>query len=188
MNTYAKEKAAARNLAFAKRKSAHTAKASARGAANLLAFLKDKRGHPISGYMPIKTEIDPLPVMAELANYGLIGVPVILGKALPLEFRRWDTEMQMVKGPFGAMIPANSELVVPDVLIVPLAAFDDRGHRLGYGGGFYDRTLKLLRAKQKILAVGFAYEAQHTAPLPTEPTDQPLDVIVTDAGVHRFPG
>lgn len=186
MENLAGEKAHARKLAFVRRKSAHSAVASQRGAKILTGFLSDRLGQPMSGYMPIRTEIDPLRAMTELARHGPVGVPVILGAGQPLEFRRWTPETRMDTGPFGALIPADTKIVVPKVLIVPLAAFDNRGHRLGYGGGYYDRTLEILRAQGDVLAVGFAYEAQQTDVLPTETTDQPLDLIVTDAGVRRF--
>lgn len=180
------EKSAARKIAFSDRELAHSVAASRRGAANLINFLIDWRGQPISGYMPIRTEIDPLPAMAEMARHGPVGVPVILGDGQPLEFRRWDEKTAMEPGPFGAVIPINSEIVVPKVLIVPLVAFDRQGHRLGYGGGFYDRSLELLRGRGDILAVGFAYADQQVEDLPTEPTDQVLDAVVTDQGVITF--
>ncbi len=92
----------------------------------------------------------------------------------------------MVEGPFGAAVPASSEEVEPQVLIVPLVAFDSRGRRLGYGGGFYDRTLERLRSARPTWAVGFAYAAQESESLPEESTDQPLDAVVTEVGELRF--
>jgi 5-formyltetrahydrofolate cyclo-ligase len=89
----------------------------------------------------------------------------------------------MVKGEFGAMIPEAGDWMIPQILIVPLVAFDRRGGRLGYGGGFYDRTLEKLRATRATMAIGFAYAAQEDENLPLEPTDQPLDLIVTEQGV-----
>lgn len=89
----------------------------------------------------------------------------------------------METGAFGAKIPSDGDLISPEVLIVPLVAFSRAGGRLGYGGGFYDRTLQALRAKKPTLAIGFAYAAQEQNDLPLEPTDQPLDLIVTEQGV-----
>lgn len=89
----------------------------------------------------------------------------------------------MVAGEFGAQIPAVPDWLVPDVLIVPLVAFDRQGGRLGYGGGFYDRTLEQRRAQGPVLAIGFAFGAQEASELPLEPTDQWLDLIVTEAEV-----
>lgn len=89
----------------------------------------------------------------------------------------------MIEGTFGAYIPAKGGWIEPEILIVPLLAFDRKGGRLGYGGGFYDRTLELLRARRATLAIGFAFAAQEVDNIPLEPTDQPLDMIVTEAGI-----
>ena len=94
----------------------------------------------------------------------------------------------MLEGEFGALIPAEGAWIEPEVLIVPLLAFDARGFRLGYGGGFYDRTLEGLRARRPTLALGFAFAAQEMDEVPIEDTDQPLDAIVTETGVRLFGG
>jgi 5-formyltetrahydrofolate cyclo-ligase len=178
-------KAAARKAAFAARDSAHAAD-TGRGAGTLSSFLAGYRGVPLSGYMPIRTEIDPLPAMAEVAAHGPVGVPVIVAAGQPLRFARWEPEMEMVEGPFGARIPAHPQYVEPEILIVPLVAFDRRGGRLGYGGGFYDRTLERLRQKRATLAIGFAYAAQEAENLPLEPTDQRLDLVITEETIRDF--
>ena len=175
-------KAAARKAAFARRKEAHAADLGA-GAAYLSEVLAGYRGVPLAGYMPIRTEINPLPAMAEAAAYGPVGVPVIAGEDLPLDFSRWDPDGPLREGPFGAQVPEVDDFFEPEILIVPLVAFSRDGGRLGYGGGFYDRTLERLRAKRATLAIGFAYGAQEADDLPLEPTDQPLDMIVTEGGV-----
>jgi 5-formyltetrahydrofolate cyclo-ligase len=141
------------------------------------------RGAPLSGYMPIRTEIDPLAAMEEAAAYGPVCVPVILGRGQPLRFSRWTPGCTLKDGPFGARIPALDDFITPQILIVPLVAFDRKGGRLGYGGGYYDRTLEGLRARSAVLAIGYAYAAQEAEALPLEPSDQPLDMIVTEAGV-----
>ena len=183
MTDLAAVKAEARKAAFAARKVAF-----ARGqgqAAELLAdYLGRFGGKPLSGYMPMRTEIDPLAAMT--AHLGPVCVPVIIGKGLPLKFRQWSPEAAMVPGEFGALIPAEGLWIEPEVLIVPLLAFDARGYRLGYGGGFYDRTLEGLRAKRPTFAVGFAFGAQEVDEVPTEPTDQRLDAVVTEAGLREF--
>lgn len=148
--------------------------------ARLLEYLEPHAGQTISGYMPIRTEIDPVPVMEKLAQSGFVTVPVIEAAGLPLKFRQWTPDCEMVAGPFGARVPATGEWLEPEVLIVPLIAFDRDGGRLGYGGGFYDRTLEVLRAHRRTIAVGYAYAAQECEGLPLEATDQPLDVIVTE--------
>ena len=181
--TLAELKAEARRAAFARRKMAHERR-GADGAQRLTEVLEEQRGKVLAGYMPMRTEIDCLPAMAaHVAVGGRVGVPVIPGVAMPLRFREWRPEVPMVAGEFGALIPAHGDWLVPEVLVVPLLAYDARGYRLGYGGGFYDRTLEGLRARGPVLAIGFAYAAQEVAAVPIEPTDQPLDLIVTEAGV-----
>ena len=175
-------KAAARKAAFARRKQARFAQADARATAHLIAALLPHKGKPLAGYMPIRTEIDPLPAMAALQAFGPVGVPVIQDEGAPLNFRTWTPQAEMIDGPFGAKIPAKGEWVTPQILIVPLVAFTPHAMRLGYGGGFYDRTLEGLRARGPVTAIGFAYSAQQAAELPLEPTDQPLDMIVTENG------
>ena len=178
-------KAAARKAAFARRKEAHGL-APANSAALLSEVLAGYRGVPLAGYMPIRTEIDPLPAMAEAAAHGPVGVPVIQGEGLPLEFSSWEPDGALKDGPFGAQVPIVDDYFDPEILIVPLVAFDRAGGRLGYGGGFYDRTLERLRARRATLAIGFAYAAQEADTLPLEPTDQPLDMLITEAEVIPF--
>ncbi|WP_212525403.1 5-formyltetrahydrofolate cyclo-ligase [Actibacterium sp. MT2.3-13A] len=186
MSRAAEPKAAARRAARARRRAAHDPDRAARAAARLLEELRPHAGAVIAGYMPIRTEADPLSAMAAMAREATLCVPVIQGEGLPLIFREWHPGCAMIDGPFGALVPAEGAFVEPDVLIVPLLAFDRLGARLGYGGGFYDRTLAALRARRPVLAIGFAYAGQEAGTLPTEPTDQPLDRIVTEEGVLRF--
>jgi len=178
-------KAAARAAAERRRGLAKGAARERCAQAALLDFLKPLRGRVLSGYMPIRSEISPLPVMEAMASHGPLCLPVVEGAGRPLSFREWVAGGPLVKGAFGALVPAEGRVLVPEVLIVPLLAFDAAGHRLGYGGGFYDRTLEMLRARGDVLAVGFAFAAQEVERLPAEPTDQPLDAIVTENGVLR---
>lgn len=174
-------KAQARKEAFARRKAAH---AVGQGTAGYLSeVLAGYRGVPLASYMAMRTEIDPTAAMEEAAAHGPVGVPVILGAGQPLKFRTWTPDCEMIAGEFGASIPKDGPWMTPEIVIVPLVAFDRQGGRLGYGGGFYDRTLEQLRAGRPTLAIGFAYAAQEAAVLPLEPTDQPLDLIVTEGGV-----
>ncbi len=177
-------KALAREAAFAVRKLAFAA-GQGQAAEILADYLARQAGKALSGYMPMRTEINPLPAMA--AHQGAVGVPVILGRGLPLRFREWSPGAAMVEGTFKALIPAEGAWVEPEVLIVPLLSFDARGYRLGYGGGFYDRTLEGLRARGPVLAVGFAFAAQEVPEVPIEATDQRLDAVVTELGVTVFP-
>ncbi|MFN3991557.1 MAG: 5-formyltetrahydrofolate cyclo-ligase [Tabrizicola flagellatus] len=176
-------KAAARAAAFARRADAFAA-GQGQAAEILADFLAPHAGKVLSGYMPMRTEIDPLPAMA--AHQGTVGVPVIMAKATPLRFREWSPGCKLVEGAFKAMIPEEGAWVEPDVLIVPLLAWDRRGFRLGYGGGFYDRTLAGLRARGPVLAVGFAFAAQEVEAVPTDEFDQRLDAVVTERGVTVF--
>lgn len=181
--TMSDPKSAARTAAFARRKAAFAAGQGQ--AAELLAdVLSAHTGKVLAGYMPMRTEIDPLPAMA--AHQGLVGVPVITAAATPLKFREWAPGVAMIAGDFGALIPAEGAWVAPQLVIVPLLAFDARGYRLGYGGGFYDRTLQGLRAKGPLLAIGFAFAAQEVDAVPTDAFDQKLDLVVTEKGLHRF--
>jgi 5-formyltetrahydrofolate cyclo-ligase len=175
------DKSAARAAAFARRKAAHNPNHAAAG--YLSEVLAGYRGVPLAGYMAMRTEIDPTPAMEEAAAHGPVGVPVIIGAGQPLKFRTWEPDCTLIKGEFGAMIPETGGWMTPQIVIVPLVAFDRNGGRLGYGGGFYDRTLEELRAAHPTMAIGFAYEAQEDPQLPLEPTDQTLDLIVTEHGV-----
>jgi 5-formyltetrahydrofolate cyclo-ligase len=176
------QKALARTAAFARRKAAFDA--GIPGAAGKLSeVLAGYRGVPLSGYMPIRSEIDPLPAMAEACAHGIVGIPVIEERGRPLSFARWEPDSQRVEGPFGAQVPEILNFFEPELLIVPLVAFSRDGGRLGYGGGFYDRTLERLRLRRATLAIGFAFAAQEAEALRLEPTDQPLDLIVTETEV-----
>jgi 5-formyltetrahydrofolate cyclo-ligase len=176
-------KAVARKAAFAARKEAF-AKGQGQAAELLADVLAPHRGKALAGYMAMRTEVDPTAAMA--AHQGPVGVPVILGAGQALKFREWSPGCAMMAGEFGAFIPAEGAWVEPEVVIVPLVAFDARGYRLGYGGGFYDRTLAGLRARHGVLAVGFAFAAQELTEVPIDQYDQRLDVIVTEAGIRQF--
>ena len=177
----AERKAEARVAAYARRKAAHAAHREAASAV-LKAHLGGVRGGVIAGYLPIRTEADPLAAMTALSAANRIAVPVIDGPGQPLSFREWRPGCALVEGPFRVMVPEEGETLTPDTLIVPLVAFDARLYRLGYGGGFYDRTLEALRRTGPVRAVGFAYAAQEAESLPLEATDQPLDEVVTEIG------
>ena len=182
MSDLAEIKAAARKAAFARRRPLFEA-ATAAQAGYLSEVLAGYRGVPLSGYMPIRTEIDPVPAMVEASAHGPVGVPVILGEAQPLKFAAWTAGTAMVAGAFGAAVPEEPSFFEPEIVIVPLLAFNRQGGRLGYGGGFYDRTLELLRGRRPTLAIGFAFAGQEVEDLPLEATDQRLDMVVTETGV-----
>lgn len=185
-------KAEARSRAFARRKSAR-ANTGARpdmATDQLVKALRDvivnDTTGPIAGYMPIRTEIDPIPAMTALCDSGHeICVPVVGEAGLPLRFRIWSPEATMIPGPFGAQVPERGAWVDPIVLIVPLVAFTLSCQRLGYGGGFYDRTLARLRQARTTRAIGFAYDGQRDDDLPIGEFDEPLDMIVTERRIYR---
>jgi 5-formyltetrahydrofolate cyclo-ligase len=195
MNDLTDQKAALRKEIFARRREAHAADLAANGEVSraamdhfLAARLHTGAG-VISGFCPIRTEIDPTPLMEALHAAGhRMCVPVIQGRGLALKFREWRPDAKMTEGAFGALVPAAGDWLEPQLLIAPLLAFDKLGWRLGYGGGFYDRSLEGLRAKRRTLAVGFAYSAQQVDAVPHEATDQRLDAIATEHGVMQIVG
>ena len=186
MNDLSDIKADARKAAFAVRKLARQNAPDAGQAVrdHLMASRWLTGARVVAAYRPIRTEIDPTPLMEAMHLAGhRITVPVILGEGEPLEFREWWPGVAMQPGPFGAEIPVDTHVLIPDLILAPLLAFDRRGYRLGYGGGFYDRTLEGLRATRRVRALGLAYAAQEIPEVPIEPTDQRLDAILTEQGV-----
>jgi 5-formyltetrahydrofolate cyclo-ligase len=181
-------KASARKAGFAARKAAFegagAAQTVARANAHLAQILAQNEGAVLAGYMPMRSEIDPLPAMR--GHKGALCVPVIDAPATPLRFAAYCEGDALQMGAFGARIPALLRYLTPRILIVPLLAFDGRGYRLGYGGGFYDRTLQGLRAGGPVLAIGFAFGAQKVAEVPIDAFDQRLDMIITENGVQVF--
>jgi len=151
-----------------------------------LSFLDLPGAATVSGYYPFGDELDCLPLLRRLIGEGhKIGLPVTR-KGQPLIFRAWTPGTRMARGAMGIPRPPDdAPEVTPSVLLVPLAAFDDRGYRVGYGGGFYDRTLAKLRAAGPATAVGVAFAAQRVDRVPNEPHDEPLDWILTPEGAHR---
>lgn len=145
-------------------------------------------GVVVAGYWPMADEADPRGLMASLAGMGAhLALPCVPGRAMALVFRHWSFGNALVPGVFGTEEPVPSApIVVPDILLVPLLAFDAAGYRLGYGGGYYDRTLADLRKKKPVLAVGVAYGGQMVNAVPREDTDEPLDLLVSETGLWRF--
>ncbi len=155
----------------------------------LLAAITLRAETAVSGYWPMRDEMDPRPLLLELHRRGhAIGLPVVMGKGEPLIFRSWRPGDTLISGAFGTSFPgADRQEVGPDVVLVPMLAFDSAGHRLGYGGGYYDRTLtRLRRGGRAVLAVGVAYAGQQVPRIPTGEHDQKLDWIVTEAGATRI--
>jgi len=182
-------KRALRLEAAALRASAHEAQndAAAVAAARFLDAVPPPSGACVSGYWTAGSELDDRLLLAQLHGRGHeIGLPVVAAKGRPLVFRRWRPDESLVPGVLGIPTPrADAPEIEPDVLIVPLLAFDRAGYRLGYGGGYYDRTLAALRAVRPVVAVGFAFAAQEIANVPHGPEDQRLDWIVTERAARR---
>ncbi len=139
----------------------------------------------VGGYWPMGDEIDPRPLLDRLVGLGVrCALAALSGPGALLEFRAWTSGAPMVDGPHRTVQPGPEAPVRrPDVVLVPLLAFDGAGYRLGWGGGYYDRVLAALRAAGPVTALGLAYDGQRIDRLPREPHDQPLDRVVTEAAV-----
>jgi 5-formyltetrahydrofolate cyclo-ligase len=142
----------------------------------------------VAAYWPMRGEIDVLLLLHALAMRGHVtALPVVVAPRRPLLFRRWAPGDALAEGAYGTRHPVETAPEVrPHCLLVPLLAFDRRGNRLGYGGGFYDRTIAALRATGGVVTVGVAYAGQEVARVPAEPHDQLLDWVVTEHEVIRF--
>lgn len=178
-------KAAARAEARTRRRAAHADNAADAADAvrdRFLAAVDVPSRAVIAGYGAFKDEIDPGPILRHFCMRGHVcALPAVEQADAPLRFRRWRPEDALGHGSLGEPTPSPElPLVEPDVLLVPLLAFDREGHRLGYGGGYYDRTLAKLRAQRQIIAVGLAFAAQEAPSVPHEPHDQRLDWVVTE--------
>jgi 5-formyltetrahydrofolate cyclo-ligase len=143
-------------------------------------------GRVVAAFRGIRDEIDTGPLIAGLIERGAVVVlPRIVEKGRPLAFHAWRPGDPLDEVAMGVLQPtAGSPSLFPDVVIVPLLGFDARGHRLGYGGGFYDRTLQALRRDRPTPAIGFAFEAQRLAAVPAGPFDERLDLVATEAGLQ----
>ena len=142
-------------------------------------------GVVVSGYMPMKSEINPLPLLRRLAEAGArLALPVVAGPGKPLIMRAWSFGEPLVAGVWGIrQPPAQAPATEPDILIVPLLAFDRAGHRIGYGAGYYDMTIAGARARRAVSAVGIAFAAQEVEAVPAGPRDEPLDLVLTEREV-----
>jgi len=140
-----------------------------------------------AGYHALGAELSPWPVLRRLADHGArIALPVAMDQHSPLIFRAWSADQAMEAD--AARIPSptdKAELLIPQLLIAPMLAFDRLGYRLGQGGGYYDRTLEVLRAQGPVFVIGLAYAGQQIDSVPREAHDQPLDAILTETGYHR---
>lgn len=185
----ARLKLEARAVAQRRRFNLHSFNIDAAGRAashaiTLIASLRDIG--TVSAYLPIRGELDPGPVMLALHGLGYqVCLPMVEALGQPLTFRGWYPGTPTVRGNFGVDVPVAGKAAEPEVLLVPLLAYDSRGHRLGYGGGFYDRTIAAIRERRPIQAFGYAYADQCLPLVPTGDQDMPLDAIVTEVGIVR---
>ena len=138
----------------------------------------------LGAYWPFRREFNVLPVLDRLIAQGFsIALPVVLGKGRPLEFRNWNRATKLASGVYDIPYPAEGAAVQPKMLIVPLVGFDDDGYRLGYGGGFYDRTLEAMAPRPFCLGVGF--ELGHLPTIHPLPHDIPMNAIATEGSFYR---
>jgi 5-formyltetrahydrofolate cyclo-ligase len=190
MSDTVEAKRVARTGARAAREAAHARFGAAAGAAvceNVLRALGDRPPTTVSAYWPMSSELDVTSLLVALDKAGhAVALPVVVARGRPLAFRRWRPGDTLVPGGFGTLAPrADAAALTPRVLIVPLLAFDRAGYRLGYGGGYYDRTLAALRREGAVTAIGVAFAEQEVARVPRGPGDEPLDLIVTDREIIR---
>ena len=184
----AEAKVACRKLAAQNRN--HLATNEAAAAAKLAMHaesLIDRFGKGIyAAYFPIRSELSPLDLLARLADLGCAtALPVTPAEGQPLRFHRWAVGGRLDDGPYGTkQPPADQPFCRPDVILAPMLAFDSAGWRLGYGGGFYDRTLAVLRgAGHHLSVIGIAYDGQKLDKIPVGPYDMPLDAVLCPTGL-----
>ena len=182
-------KAALRLRARAQRanflKSSHP-EAAAAAAGHFFSAVALEPHHVVAAYWPIRDELDCRPVLTRLMDSGQpVCLPVVVGDEEPLELRMWEQGAPLYPSGFGTLAPPDdAPRAEPDLVLMPLLGFDRAGTRLGYGGGYYDRTLASLRKTPRL--IGFAFAAQELDFIPREPHDVPLDAVVTEQGVLQF--
>ncbi len=142
----------------------------------------------VAGFLPIRDELDPRPTLTALRELGLqMTLPVVIARNEPLVFRVWSPDAVLEPDAFGIPAPPVwAEVLSPDLLLVPMLAFDRKGERLGYGAGFYDITLTLLRAQRATIAIGVAFSAQEVEAVPVSARDVTLDAVITEDDVLWF--
>lgn len=151
----------------------------------LLAHFSPEPGTVVALYWPFKGEYDPRHVARQWRARGVhSALPVVVGRSQPLQFRAWWPGVTTLPGVFGLPIPQDTDLLTPDMVLMPPVGFDARCFRLGYGGGYYDRTLAALRGRP-VLKIGVAFELSRMATIFPQPHDIPMDLVVTEAAIHR---
>jgi 5-formyltetrahydrofolate cyclo-ligase len=145
-------------------------------------------GSIVSGYSPIRGELDPAPLMRRLAAQGArLALPAVMARGKSLAFRAWSPDDRLLLGPLGILEPSPAAAeMIPDIMLVPLAAFDRAGHRIGYGAGHYDYTLAHARKTKPIAAIGVAFAVQEIEAVPASPHDVALDYVLTETQAFDF--
>ncbi len=183
------DKSALRRLVLARRDAipADSARAAAERLAASAEMIEAAEGAVVAGYLPIRSEIDPLPLMRRLAARGVrLALPVVLADGVSMEFRLWRSDDPLVTAAFGLREPEVGAAVVdPDVVLLPLSVFDGAGRRIGWGKGHYDRALARLEATGARPKIGLAFALQRVERIPAEPHDRRLDLVLTEEGPFR---
>lgn len=192
MSDISQQKKDMRQAAIARRAEAfarHGAGAGERLAAHGIAFADPRPASDISAFLAIGEEIDPMPLMRRLWTQGhATGLPVMVGKARPLVFRAWREGEPLREVKWGIREPVDTaRVMIPDIVLVPLLAFDARGYRLGYGGGFYDRSLAEIREQKPVVTIGLAYDELEVDAVPHDHYDERLDWVLTQSGPRAIP-
>ena len=184
----AKEQIRRATLAMRDALPAATRQAGARAIAERAFPVVVPPGAIVSGFMPIGSEINPIPLMQRLAAAGArLALPVVVGRGKPLEMRVWAFGEPLTEQQWNIKIPPpGAPAIDPDIMLVPLAAFDRTGHRIGYGAGYYDMTIAALRARRKLVTIGLAFSAQEVAAIPSSVHDQRLDFLMTERETIDF--
>lgn len=190
MDDVSQQKKALRRRAKATRAAAFARHGSASGEAlarHGIGFADPIPGGFVSSFLAIGEEIDPMPLMRRLWAEGhRVGLPVMIGKGQPLVFRQWREGEPLGDVQWGIREPlASAAVIMPDVMLVPLLAFDARGYRLGYGGGFYDRSIAEIRAQKPVLTIGLAYDELEVDAVPHTDYDERLDWVLTPSGPRK---
>ena len=185
------QKSALRDLTLARRDALPGAvrTRAAQALADAASAIDATAGQIVSGFWPIRSEIDPRPLMAALAARDLtVALPAVVDRQTII-FRRYDAQTELLPGGFGTMAPGpGAETLDPDIMLVPLSTFDDAGNRIGYGAGHYDRAIARLHAAgRKPRLIGLAFECQRVDAVPAEPHDVPLDAIISENGLQPLP-
>lgn len=188
MKTLDEQKQEQRDAAMSMRNALAVPRSGENIARNFLKAISLDTVSTVSLYLPIGSEIDTFPLIHALNTLGITcALPVIVAKAKPLIFREWTPGDPLEVGGFNTSAPqSKAREIEPQIIVTPLLAFDGDGFRMGYGGGFYDRTLQKLRESSDCLAVGYAFEAQFVNKVVIDQYDQKLDWVVTDQQVRKF--